>query len=286
MPQPQRQTNKSANRIHRLFWTESSGSNCEFIPSLYVEARIDFNDVRTGFRETVSLNKVLDLFNDAGLLWTDDMLREVDSEKISLVVPDGVQIKDLPDFVNEEFIYQMERQFTQYLMRRFEAKVYRNSVLNIYSLPGETRNQFTSRCLELLDGALREELGFLLELFNRKLGQIKQKYLSCEDNSCESEIADEDSRNRDIYSRVADRIAGLFLRPELSSRPAAGLFRSLQGAELEDCLLSLELEAEKELANLWDVYVEKAQAVDEYILHPNLKDIHLVRSCILWLPKQ
>jgi hypothetical protein len=40
-----------------------------------------------------------------------------------------------------------------------------------------------------------------------------------------------------------------------------------------------------EISKLSDSFNEKASAVDEYILHPNLKDIHLVRSCILWMPK-
>ena len=48
--------------------------------------------------------------------------------------------------------------------------------------------------------------------------------------------------------------------------------------------MSLAVEAKEVIAELWDSYEEKARSVDEYILHPNLKDIHIVRSCILWIP--
>ena len=61
--------------------------------------------------------------------------------------------------------------------------------------------------------------------------------------------------------------------------------RPRSSLEMEERLLSLELEAQHAIAGLWRfLYREKARSVDEYILHPNLKDIHLVRSCILWMP--
>jgi hypothetical protein len=286
MPQSQKQAHRSDFKIRQLFWTKLSDSNSELVPFLFIESRIDFNDVRTGFRETVSLNKALDLFNDADLFWTDDMIREIDPENISVNAPAGASMKDLPDFIDEKFIPQMELQFMQYLVRRFEAKVYRNSILNIYSFSGETLDQFTNRCLELLDGSLRQELGSRLEIFNRKMLQIKQKYLRYEDDPRESEIAAEDSQNRDVYSRIGERIAELFLRPELIMQPSIRSVQDMQESELQDCLQSLELEAAQAVAKLWDLHVEQARSVDEYILHPNLKDIHLVRTCILWLPKQ
>jgi hypothetical protein len=286
MTQLQKQTVKSADKITKLFWAAENPLDSEYFPFLYVEARIDFNDVRTGFRETVSLKKTLELLNDTELIWADDMIQNVDPAKFGMSAPDGICMKALPDFVDEPFISKMEIQFAQYLMRRFEAKVYRNSTLNIYSSPGELLNQFTNRCLELLDGPMRQEFQSLHEVFNRKLCQIKQKYLGYEDDSGELAAVQEDSRNRDVISRISEHLAELFLSAELSLRPVAGPFRNLRGAqELEDRLLSLELEAQQVIAKLWDSYAEKARAIDEYVLHPNLKDIHLVRSCIVWMPK-
>jgi hypothetical protein len=287
MPQPKEQTSKGSDKINKLFWSaELPNPDCQFSPFFYAEAKIDFNDVRTGFRETIGLKKALELLSGEDLIWADDMIRDVDSDNIGVAAPDGIRLEGLPDFVDAQFISRMEVKLIQYLMRRFEAKVYRNSVLNIYSFPGELLNQFSSRCLELFDGPMRQELASLHEVYNRKMTQIKQKYLGCEDDSGEFETAKLDSRNRDTFSRISERVAELFLRAELTLRPVAGPFRNLQGAqELEERLLSLELEAQQVIARLWDSYAEKARAIDEYVLHPNLKDIHLVRSCILWMPK-
>ena len=54
--------------------------------------------------------------------------------------------------------------------------------------------------------------------------------------------------------------------------------------DLQERLASLESEAHQAVAEIWESYKEKARSVDEYILHPNLKDIHFVRCCILWIP--
>ena len=71
---------------------------------------------------------------------------------------------------------------------------------------------------------------------------------------------------------------------ELRVKPTAGPAQFSPGMqELDERLLSLELEALQATSRLADSYDEKACAVDEYILHPNLKDIHFVKSCILWM---
>ena len=258
----------------------------ELIPFFCVEARIDFNDVRTGFRETVSLSKALEIYSDnADLLWTDDMVREVDLTKTSSTVPVGARLGVLPDFVNPDFFTRMETQFTQYLLRSFEAKVFRNFDLNLYSFSGESRSDFCRRCLELFDGRKRQELDRLHEVFIRKLEQIRQKYLGVAESDG-LEQARAESRNRDAFSRCAERIGELFYRAEIMMDLAVPHHQYSSGMqELEEKLISLELEARRTITRLAEFHDEKARAIDAYILHPNLKDVHFVRSCVLWIPK-
>ena len=211
------------------------------------------------------------------------MIRDVDLAKASPSIPDGIHLGVLPEFVDADFLTQMENQFVQYLLRSFAAKIYRNFNLNLYSLSGESRDEFCNRCIELLDGAKRQELDRLHEVFNRKLEQTKGKYLSLTETG-ELEQAKSESRNKDAYSRCAERISEMFYMVELRVKPTADPAQFSPGMqELDERLLSLELEALQAISRLADSYDEKACAVDEYILHPNLKDIHFVKSCILWM---
>jgi hypothetical protein len=280
----------SGDKVKHLFLaTEDPGApGIEHFPYLYVEARIDFSDVRTGFRETVSLSKALEIYsNTADLLWIDDMVRDVDPQKVQSSVPDTVRLGTLPAFVDPNFISRMETQIIQYLLRSFVKRIYRNSYLNAYSFSGESRAEFAGRCLELLDGPKREELDLLREVFNRRLSQINEKYLGVHESD-ELEQARAESRDKNIFSHYSERIAQLFLlRSELLMNPVPGIIHNFTGVqELEERLLSLESEAQQAITKLMDSYEEKARALDEYILHPNLRDIHFARSCILWIPKR
>jgi hypothetical protein len=265
---------------------EPRNDETELTPSFCVEARVDFNDIRTGFRETVSLSKALEIYsNNADLLWTDDMIRDVELHKTSSSIPAGARLGPLPDFVNESFLARMENQFVQYLLRSFEARIYRNFDLNLYSFSGESRSDFHKRCQDMFMGAKRQELDMLHEVTNRKLEQLKQKYLGAAEAS-ELEQTRSESRDRDAFSRCSDRLTELFNSAEFAFKPVAGpLQYSSSMQEFEERLLSLEGEAQQAIGILFDSYDEKARAIDEYILHPNLKDIHFVRSCILWIPK-
>jgi hypothetical protein len=290
MTQPESHVNQSTSRFKNLFWILEAPSDqpVAYRPRFYVEARIDFNDVRTGLRETVSLSKALEMYPyDADSLWADDMARDVDPGKISSAMPSYAIPGHLPDYVDLGYFSRMETQFIQYLMRSFVVKVYRNFCLNVYSFAGESSRDFVIRCLELLEPESRRELASLQEVFNRKLEQIRQKYLGANDTG-ELEHAKTDSQKNDIVSQASEWIAELFLGAEsvFSCRTLEPLRFSPEMQELTERLLALIREVRQATKSVYVAYEEKAQNIDEYNLHPNLNEIHFVRSCILWMPPE
>jgi hypothetical protein len=273
---------------HLYLAAENHGSReIEYYPCFHAEARIDFNDVRTGLRETVSVSKAMEIYStSAELLWAKDMIRDVDPLQIVSSIPDGARCCGLPDFVDTGFISRMETQFIQYLLRSFVTGIYRNSALNIYSLSGESKAEFAGRCRELFAGPMRKELDLLHDVFKRRIEQLKEKYLASNEPSG-LEQARVESQDRDIYSRYSDYIAELFQRSNLGAYHLIEPFsNSPVMQELEERLAALGFEAQNAIMKLNNSYEEKARALDDYILHPNLKDIHFVRSCILWMPKK
>jgi hypothetical protein len=283
---PEIRQSSASNNIKYLYCaTEDAQGAGEYVPFFYVEARIDFNDVRTGFSSMISLSKAIELHSfSADLPLVEDMVRDIGLQNTSSSMPDAARLSRLPDFVDEDFMSQMETQFVRYLLNSFKSRVYRNFELDVYSNAGESLSGFTARCMELLDGARRRDSDNLHEVFNRKLGQIKQKYLN-ESAPDDFEVARTASRNRDIFSDYLEKIAELFLQSKpVSNSSEDGSQRPRSSLELEERLMSLAVEAKEVIAELWDSYKEKARSVDEYILHPNLKDIHLVQSGILWIP--
>ena len=268
--------------------TEDSGHpEKEFIPYFYAEVRVDFNDVRTGFRETVSLSKALEIYsNDAELLWVEDMIQDVDLQRATPSLPGSILLSPLPGFVDAGFLSRMETKFIQYLLRSFSVTVYRNYALNIYSFAGETRSDFARRCLELLEGPKRKELDLLHDVFKRRLEQTKEKHL-LDNEPIVLELAKTESQNKSIFFHYSERIDEHFLRGEVQPESDSETLRfSSSMQDLEERLMSLELEAQLEIKKLRDSYIEKSGALDEYRLHANPKDIHFVRSGVLWMPQK
>jgi hypothetical protein len=87
---------------------------------------------------------------------------------------------------------------------------------------------------------------------------------------------------------VAERITELFLRTELTldGEVEIHIWPASSRPDLELALESLEADVGKQIRRLLEIYREKIRNIDEYILHPGLKDLHLVRTCILWVPAE
>jgi hypothetical protein len=264
----------------------SETAEADYFPYFYAETRIDLNDVRTGFRESWNLSQALEIHDHpADLFWVDDMIVDVDPGKIQFIPPDNIRLGSLPEFVDDGFLSLMENQYIQYLLRSFEARLFKNSALNIYSNAGESRDDFIARCIELSERPMRKELDQVRDVFNRRLEQLKEKY-HCFDESLNEELSQLESRNRDAISQYSEHIAALFSQGNLRFHPEQFVFPSKVGMELEELLFGFEQEVQRTIGRILESYEDKAQALDEYILHPNLKDMYFVRSCILWMPKK
>jgi hypothetical protein len=67
--------------------------------------------------------------------------------------------------------------------------------------------------------------------------------------------------------------------------PRESVPASQGGADLAERLAATEAEARQAIEKILNSYREKALSTDEYIIHPNYRDIHLVRTSILWMPE-
>jgi hypothetical protein len=263
----------------------------QYVPRLYFEARIDLSDVRSGFRDTYSLNKALEIHPMEGdMMWTPDMAVSVDTSLIERGLPPEGKSRELPGYLDAVQLARLEALFLAYLMRYFEVRVFRNFALNLYSAPGESLEDFRLRCLDVLGEAFRVDLDALHEVLVRKLEQLREKDLRESaglTSTLDFDIAKIDSQMKSRIHEVSESITNLFLNTELSltSNQDAPSYPS-PATEFDQRLSFLETETRHEIQRLTGLYQDRLQNIDEYVVHPNLKDIHLVRTCILWMPAE
>lgn len=147
------------------------------------------------------------------------------------------------------------------------------------------------RCAELVNDLFRRDVDTLQELFERKLTQIKEKYLPgplSEGYGRGFQLEKAGSYMKNQIHETSERIANLFLRAGLGLRCEADKIPTPRRteSEYEERLRVLESEARQEICRLRSECQERARGIDVYDLHPNLKDIHMVRSAILWMPME
>jgi hypothetical protein len=256
-----------------------------YAPHVFLEAKIDFSDVRTGFSETCNVGRAATItLLESGPLWDDTAVRAVDPKRIGTSAPENADFADLPGCLDRRYVSWMETQFVQYLLRTFTVRVYRNFDLDVYSFSGESRNDFIIRCADLYKEPMYGEIDSVHKGFSRQLERLHQKYLGAEDSG-EFEILKTASRNRELFHRISERVSGLFLRTEFSIQHVDMSSASASPAnELEERLRDLYRQAREAVTRILDSCEEKAKSVDEYILHPAMGNIHFVSSCILWMP--
>jgi len=258
----------------------------DYHPYYYFEAKVDFNDVRSGYHETRSVNgaAAVSLPHDDAI-WSADMLQPVDTERIMADPPAGARLGGLPHFVTEDLMVCVESRFVSHLMRHLKARFYRSYHLSSYSAAGESLADFAHRCLELLNDRFRGDLDALGEVLHRRLELIKEKFAS-EIEPDGIGTAGVTLRKREHLRNVTDRIDGLLLNAGLSAGPpeTSGIPAIEPVSDLEEKLVELDAEARRGVARLIQTYLDRAGDIDEYELHPGLKDIHMARTCILWMP--
>jgi len=277
--------------IENLYLTTNARrkTEVEYFPCVYIEADIDFNDIRTGYRGAETLVRALKIHERQAFPgWIEEIVQDANIDKIKKTPPRAARLCPLPKFLDAEFINAIKTRYIEYLTRTWKKILYRNTELNIYSGAGESREEFAARCREQFLGQMREELNQLRVIFNRMQEQLKEKYLGIE----EVELPDPvffapETNDRDIYSRYAERVAALFMDAALSDADAGADVPMMdKNSELEERFIALMDEARRKIALLRGNYEKKADSIEEYIVNPNIKNISCERNCILWMPRE
>jgi len=261
----------------------------EYFPCVYIEVDINFNDIRTGYKNAVKLARALKIYNSQAVPgWSEEIIHDTNIDRIQETLPRAARLRQPPEFIDSEFIDNVKKRYIEYLTRTWKKILYHNSELNIYSGAGESKEEFIVRCRERFSEQECEEINQLRIIFKRMQERLKEKYLGIG----EMELSDRESitpevTDRDIFSRYAERLAALFLNTAASSAAAeADIPRMDKKSELEERFIALTAEARRKKAFLRESYETKTDLIDEYILRPNLKNIQCERSGILWLPRR
>jgi len=238
------------------------------------EVKIDQRDVRSGLQRSDLGFFEADWLEDPDLDWTRDMVRRLESTVLQGTTPrEGVE---LPSFVDEKI--------TRYFTRYYRTPLYRNYGLDLYSLPHESRDDFRSRCEELLLDEFTRAFLKEKEIFVHRFLDLEQKQLK---------LLEEEKLEYVIHQWRSNQIQEIFsqVREALNRCTLHGLnrdfFEDLQWtAQLppdgQDRLQDLWLEFSSRYHRIREDFQKRVDAIEPYEAPLARSQIEIVSRGILW----
>ncbi len=201
---------------------------------LLFDVRLDYLDVRSGARGRASQVLAAPPLVDSELEWTEDLVETVPEAELVEIAPPGPAC----------WPGGSEDQMRRFLLRCFRLGIWRNGALGVYSVPGESREDFQRRCIELLADEQDAALQDIRQVYLRRILELEQRALdSLEHPLWEGEQVDRRAADiRNAFSEIREIFSQYLLTP-----PGADL-------ELPDVAgwgEKLDVESRERMEKLW-----------------------------------
>ncbi|MFL6276363.1 MAG: hypothetical protein ACJ74G_14330 [Blastocatellia bacterium] len=258
-------------------------------PAMLVECSINFRSLRAG------LNHSEERTYSA---WLPESDLAIDWDRPTVDSPTLAQLATRPDpsIPHHNGKYQTTREdFEQYeaeliaqLVRNERLRVFFTPAFGLFSVPGETREDFLPRIAEAALSRVEPELKRLRNRFELQLEQVREaqglKGSRMEEISLESFIAhkmhlfESEHRLADMFSTLAGAVFGT-----TEPRPLSEVVK-WEDAELREDLDRIEQEASEALRALYEEYLALANEYDIFEIGLQPQNIQVARRLLLWVP--
>lgn len=258
-------------------------------PAILLECSINFRSLRAG------LNHSEERTYSA---WLPEADLAIDWDKPAVDFQRLSQLATRPDaniaFYNGD--YQTTRgEFDQYeaelinkLTRSERLRIFFNPVFGLFSVPGDTLEDFLPRIAEAALSRVEPELKSLRNRFELQLEQVREaqglKGSRVEEISFESFMAhklhlfESEYRMADMFSTLAGAVFGT-----TEPKPLLEVVH-WQDAELREDLDRIEQEASEALRALYSEYLALANEYDIFEIGLQSDNIQVARRLLLWVP--
>jgi multidrug efflux pump subunit AcrA (membrane-fusion protein) len=214
----------------------------------------------------------------------------------------------LPDapIATKTFFTQIERDLRDHLTRSLTLEIPANAGLKLYGRPGETPEEFATRCERAADDRADAEIAKLRDKYETKATSLRDQIDAAEDRA---RVAAEDAkskRNSEFLSTAGSMLGGLLGGRKSKSKMVGDLLgdagtaarrrgttstsnRRAEAAEnkverLMDQLDELEADAERDVADIAAKWDAVASEVTPLAIGLEQTDVKVAQLALAWLP--
>ncbi|GAB4220031.1 MAG: hypothetical protein Kow001_00030 [Acidobacteriota bacterium] len=245
---------------------------------LLFDVRLDYLDVRSGARGRASLTLAAPPLVDPELEWTEDLVETAPEAELVEIVPPGPA----------SWPGGSEDQMRRFLLRCFRLGIWRNSALGVYSVPGETREDFLRRCIELLSDEQDKALQDIRQVYLRRILELEQRALdSLEHPLWEGEQVDRRAVDiRDAFSEIREIFSRYLQTPpgaDLAVPDVSGWGEKLD-VECRERMEKLWMDLLPILNRIRGRLLWRAGQIEPYTMSLNHSSIDIQPRGFLWPP--
>jgi hypothetical protein len=203
-----------------------------------------------------------------------------------------------PPIDRVDFFKSAQQAIEEYLFRGRTLALFKNTELEAYSRPGESEEEFQTRCVALAEDQADAEAEKLRDRYATKLKAAQQRLAQTERRLRELDV-DAGQRRQQEMVAGAGEVLSMFLGGRRRVRSLSGMssrrsqtvraqerFRSATEKvdEQRGAIEDLEQELADEIAEIWDRWKGVAAEVEEFEVPLERTDIGLDEMTLFWAP--
>jgi hypothetical protein len=203
-----------------------------------------------------------------------------------------------PPIDRVDFFKSAQQAIEEYLFRGRILALFKNTELEAYSRPGESEEEFQTRCVALAEDQADAEAEKLRDRYATKLKAAQQRLAQTERRLRELDV-DAGQRRQQEMVAGAGEVLSMFLGGRRRVRSLSGMssrrsqtvraqerFRSATEKvdEQRGAIEDLEQELADEIAEIWDRWKGVAAEVEEFEVPLERTDIGLDEMTLFWAP--
>jgi hypothetical protein len=265
-------------------------------PGLVAQAQLRFSQRKYNLdSEIKKAALVLDLPSGA-IRWEDFERPEIDERSLEARPTADATFGSLSgEFADEAKLKSRERDFSDWIFRDAEIKIWANDQLKVYAGPELSKDEFLKLCQSEADKGRDDEAEKARDKIETKLATL-QRRLAKEQRELSDDKSKASGRKLEEYGTHAENILSLFLgrrrtlttsltKRRLSVEADADVQETeAEIKDLEAQIAELSAEAQalvNDIDGRWD---ELAQAISQIPLQPSRSDVYVSLFGIAWLP--
>ena len=268
-----------AGTVDQLFVYGGKG---EYRPHILAEGIVTLDEPRSGARLVVTRAYVAPVVDaDSGALW--HQARSIDASALDIrAIPDPDRTVDRR-ITPEALVQRAEKSaegFRQYLEESERMRIFHNAGFQLFSEPGESRESFLARCLEIAKRRVEDESERLESTFRRRIDQLREK------SEREDRDRDEGESQHDDMGPTGDvNVAwGQTLYNITSGKPATvtDAPQSVRETDYLEHIAQIQRSWDRELQARREELNRQANEIEELVVSPSAKNIEVTKYVILW----